>query len=211
MLSLTQRLLIGSFIIVNLIALTGCSFKPVKTTPAQTYVLNPALPTLTAKPSGLTLLVEAPRANPAVDTTQMAYVDKPYELAYFSYNQWAESPGQMLHPLLVQALQNTQHFRAIISTASSAQYDLVLNSQLLKLQQVFLQQPSCVELSAREQLINNASHQIIATQQFNISEPAPENNPYGGVIAANKATAELLQQITEFCLANTTQLKHKSA
>ncbi len=198
------RMLKISSVVISLFYLTGCGLKPVTVTPTQTYVLNPTIPTLTAHSTTLTLLVETPKASQAFDTPQIAYVNKPYQLAYFSYNQWADTPAQMLHPLLIQTLQNTDHFHAVLATAANgAQYDRVLNTRILQLQQSFLHHPSQVQFNIRAQLIDNNKHQVIATQQFNIIEPTSEDTPYDGVIAANKATEKLLQQIAEFCLANT--------
>lgn len=194
---------INLFSIASVTLIAGCSLKPVQYSPTQTYVLNPSIPTITAKPTQLTLLIEAPKATQAFDTTQMAYVNKPYQLTYFSYNQWADTPAQMLQPLLVQTLQSTNHFHAVIATANSTKYDLVLKTTVLQLQQSFLQKPSQIQFNVRVQLVNNTSHQVIETQQFNVAESASEDTPYGGVVAANKATEKLLQQITQFCLAHT--------
>src|SRR4051794_11814775 len=44
----------------------------------------------------ITLLVFPPEAKRPVDTTQMAYTVRPYELAYFSQHQWSGTPSQML-------------------------------------------------------------------------------------------------------------------
>lgn len=203
MLKLYRPIILWVLMGLNVVFLAGCGLKPVKETPQQTYVLNPPLPHLQATHSSATLWVETPKATPAFDNTQMAYVNKPYQLAYFSYNQWADTPAQMLHPLLVQALQNTGHFHAVIASAYHAHYDFILSTRLLALQQVFLRPTSTVQLRLQAQLINNATQQVIATQQFTVEEPAPENTPYGGVLAANKATEEWLRQITAFCLANT--------
>ena len=200
---LTTRFVINLLSIASVTLIAGCSLKPVQYSPSQTYVLSPSVPTTTAKPTQLTLLVESPKATQAFDTTQMAYVNKPYQLTYFSYNQWADTPAQMLHPLLIQALQNTGHFHAVIANPNTTQYDVVLKITVLQLQQSFLQKPSQIQFNVRAQLVNNTSHQVIATQQFNITEAAAEDTPYGGVIAANKATEKLLQQITQFCLDNT--------
>lgn len=204
-----QRFLTGLIIFIGCASLIGCSLSPVKNTPTQTYVLDPVMPALNSKPGRLTLLVEIPRASQAFNSNQMAYVNKPYQLGFFSYNQWADTPAQMLHPLLMQALQNTQRFRAVLNASNGINSDAVLNTRILRLQQNFLKRPSAIELQVVAQLINNNTHQMIAEQQFNITEPAPEDTPYGGVIAANKAAAQLLQQITQFCLDNTKYLSHK--
>lgn len=204
---LTRSFITGLLLIIAGLALNGCGLKPVAYSATKTYTLNPAIPTITAKSGQLTLLVDTPKASQAFADTQMAYIDKPYQLAYFSYHEWAATPAQMLQPLLMQTIQNTGHFQAVITNANQARYDLVLNTRILNMQQVFLQKPSQFQLSIQAQLINNDSHRVIATQQFTIIEPAPTDSPYGGVIAANQATGKILQQLTHFCLMNTRQIK----
>ena len=35
-------------------------------------------------------------------TTQMAYSTEAYQIAYFAKNEWAETPSQMIQPLIVK-------------------------------------------------------------------------------------------------------------
>ena len=76
------------------------------------------------------LLISVPETIPVYNTTEMAYMIKPYQIAYFSLNQWAETPAEMLQPLLVQTLQNTHHFKAIVTPPYSGHFDYVLNTQI---------------------------------------------------------------------------------
>jgi len=188
-----------------LMMLTACSiFKPVQDTPSSTFLLTASeLNIPTAKPSQLTLLVGQPKAIQAYNTKRMAYVGKPYELAYFSENRWADTPVEMLQPLIVQAMQNTKHFRAVVAAPFVGRNDILLNTQLLQLQQEFLQHPSQVRLALRAQLIDSSKRTVIATKLFTIIVPAQQDTPYGGVVAANQAVAELLKQLTSFCVAET--------
>ena len=188
-----------------LLALTACTvFKPVANVPAHTYLLMPArLDIPAAKPGKLTLAVGHPHAIQAYNTKRMAYVKKPYEIAYFSENHWADTPADMLQPLMVEALQKTGRFRAVTAAPSIGQENLLLSMQLLRLQQVFLQSPSEVQLTLRAQLINAATRKIIATKLFTITQPAQQDTPYGGVVAANQAVAKLLKQLADFCVGAT--------
>lgn len=187
------------------LTLTGCSlFSPVNTPQTTSYTINTINPTIpTCRHTYKTLLVMTPQTSRPYETTEMAYVVKPHQLAYFSNSNWADTPPQMLLPLMVQALQNTGHFKAVVSTPFIGNYDVILSTQLLQLQQEFIQRPSHVRLAMRAQLINNNSRKIIATREFVEIEPAPHDNPDGGVIATNRAAARLLQQLTAFCVAAT--------
>lgn len=187
--------------ILNMMLLTGCSvFSPVDNPMENTYVIEQVNPTAQhyAK-RNLTLLVKTPQANHAYDTTEMAYIKKPYQLSYFTKNSWGETPPRMLLPLMVQSLQNSGAFKAVVMQSYGNHYDVSLNTQLLELQQDFLKHPSRIQITLRAQLVNNNTQRVIATQQFSVTEAAPEDTPYGGVIAANHATAKLIEQLTEFC------------
>jgi cholesterol transport system auxiliary component len=50
------------------------------------------------------------------------------------------------------------------------------------------------------QLLDVAQNRIIATRDIAVTEPAPQNTPYGGVVAANRAAAKALSAIAQFCM-----------
>lgn len=188
---------IGLFCI--LLGLSGCSLlSPVKVGPEHVYMLTATSTPIVKRNSHLTLLVLPIESNDLYNTTLMAYTNKPYQLSYFSKNGWAEPPAKMLQPLLIQTLQNTHFFRAI--TTFPTQYDYALSVQLLELKQNFLCRTSVIQLKLRAQIINASTNVIIATKQFSLTRVAPCPNPYGGVIAANEATAAALSQIALFTI-----------
>jgi cholesterol transport system auxiliary component len=95
--------------------LAGCAFGPAADPPLTSSLLDvvPAdVPHRAA--SSLTLVVFPPEARPAIDTTQMAYANKVHQLAYYARNQWAETPPEMLQPLLVRTLEATGAFSAVV-------------------------------------------------------------------------------------------------
>jgi len=182
--------------------LSGCTlFSPVKTTSETKYVLNANPKPVTKKSKHpLSLLVTPMTTTAMYNTSGMAYTMGHYELNYFSKNQWAEPPASMLQLLIVQTLQRTHYFNAVNAFTSIGHDDVALNTQLIQLQQEFFSQSSIVHLVVRAQLVNLNTHQTIATQQFSIHEYAPQNTPYGGVVATNQASAKLLKQLAVFCL-----------
>lgn len=188
-------------IISSLLALSGCSFfSPVKLENKSTYVLNSlpsSLPKKAMRP--ITILVLTPETRPAYNTMQMAYTVKPYQLAYFTQNQWAETPSQMLQPLIVQTLQNTHLFHAVVSPPFMGRYDYVLATEILQLQQDFSVKPSRVDIKLRAQLTNSATNTVIATREFTVNEHILQRTPYGGVLAANRGTQTLLRELAHFC------------
>lgn len=147
------------------------------------------------KPDGPVLLVSQPQAEPGFETQRMVYVKRPYELEYYAVNQWADTPVRMFAPLMVQALNQNDVWRAVIPLPSSIRGDYRLDTHGFLLQQEFLQQPSRVRAMIRAQLVDLKGSTILSTRVFEVVENATSENPYGGVQAANRAVAGLLDQI----------------
>jgi len=199
-------------IIIALIALmgwvlTGCSSTLLGSAAAQsTYLLDAQLAMGPAEfSSQKTLLVAEPRAEAGFDTPRIAYSQAPAALTYYTQSSWIDTPTRMLLPLLVQVLEDSQAFAAVVTPPALVPVDLRLDINLIRLQQEFLQQPSRVRITLRAKLIDMATNHILATQLFEAIELAPSEDAYGGVQAATKATARLLREIRAFVLEYTSR------
>ncbi len=188
-----------------LLSLSSCSiFEPVKTPPMHYF-------TLAAKASdwdycpphkrGMpTILVNQVRPNTVYRSARMIYVPACYQIQYFTQNRWTDPPAQMLQALLINALQQTNRFQAIINTPSTVYYDWILNTQLLSFQQEFIGIPSRFRIAMRAQLINARTRRVIASEDFLITQIAPHDDAYGGALAANQASKKILDEISRFCV-----------
>ena len=186
------------------ILLSGCypfSSSPISSGLTNKYTLN-VTPKRISKTSNrsIVLLVTQPETASVFDTNEMAYSTQRYKIAYFIQNQWAAAPSEMLQSLMVQSLRKTGYFDAVLSPPTLGSYEFLLVTQLVELKQIFYRQKSGVSLVIHAQLINARNGQIIAEKDFSDYEMAPYRTPYGGVIAANRATSKFLNQMTRFCL-----------
>jgi cholesterol transport system auxiliary component len=154
--------------------------------------------TRSGESEGPVLLVSQPQAEPGFETQRMVYVKRPYELEYYAVNQWAETPVRMFAPLMIHALTRSEVWRAVIPLPSSISGDYRLDTYGFLLQQEFLQQPSRVRVTARLQLVDLKESTILGTRTFEVVENATSENPYGGVQAANRAIAVLLDQMASW-------------
>lgn len=165
------------------------------------YVLEAtAVPTPVATKRDLVLAVGMPQARPGFDSDDIAYVQQPYELSYFITSRWAAAPARMLEPLLIQTLEKSAGFRAVVPTAGPIAADVRLETELVRLQHDFSVRPSRVQLTLRAQLIDVRGRRLLAARQFDESEASSSENAYGGVAAANRALQRILQQLADFCL-----------
>jgi len=149
--------------------------------------------------SPITLLVARPTASSGYDTRRMIYNCRPYEMKAFANNEWAGSPANLLQPVIVQSLRDTGRFRAVVAPPLSAHRDYLLKTNLVELRQDFTYQPSCLLMALQAELIDNKTRRVIASQIFSVKIPTYSNDPYGGVLAANRGTTLILNQLTRFC------------
>ena len=181
--------------------LSACS--PVKITATNHYQLNEySSKRISSHPRHIALWVTAPEAAAGYQTEQMLYVNKPFQLAAFTKNSWNSPPGDMLYPLMVQSLQKTGFFYAVMSSSYSQGADYRLDTQVLSLEQNFLKKPSVLELSVKVVLTRVEDNKVIASRIISQQIPCPVDTPYGGVVAANKAARQFTALMSDFVVSH---------
>lgn len=192
----------GGIYVLVLWLVAGCgALQPVKQEAVNTFALEAGFASKAAVPprDAPVLVVSLARARPGFDSPRMAYVRKSHELEYFAKNQWIDTPARMLTPLLIQALESSGAFRSVVTPQSGASANLRLETEIVRLQQEFLSLPSTLHLTLRVQLLDVATKQVLATREFDVTEIAPTEDPYGGVLAANRALQRVLGEVADFC------------
>ena len=148
-----------------------------------------------------TLVVSPPYAAAGFDSPRMMYVRQAHKLEYFAHNEWTDTPARMLAPLIAAAAARSGAFRAVVTAPSTAAADLRLDTEVGGLQQEFLGNPSRVRFTLRANIVDSATRRVIASREFEAVAPAPSENPYGGVVAANEAVRAVLAELGAFCAA----------
>lgn len=190
-------------IVLILSVLGGCaSLLPPPPKPDQVFVLEAAPPTKitpTSASSRAVLAVSLPRARAGYDSAQMIWVRQAHGLETYARHRWANTPAHMLTPILVQSLEDSAAFHAVVQAPSSVAANLRLDTEIVRLHQDFRALPSRVHFTLAAQLVDIPSRRIIASTTFEESETASTDDAYGGVRAANRALERLLPKITAFC------------
>ena len=189
--------------------LSGCAGLNAQQTEKPAIFMLDAQATVKAAPikRDLVLGVSMPRASPGYDTSRIAYLHQAHELDYFVVNRWADTPARMLEPLLVQALEQSGSFRAIVRTPGLIPPNIRLDTELVRLQQDFGTHPSKVQITLRAQLIDVTDKRVVATKLFDGAGNAVSDNAYGGVITANRLLQQMLDQMVDFCLNESVSLQ----
>lgn len=197
-----SREMIRASILALVFFFSACALGPVETSAPRTYFLNPEISW--KNPYGYgerigtstsVLLITQPRGQAGFDTARMAYLLRPYEVNYYAFNQWADTPARMVQRIMVENLDKTGLWSAVLQSpgATPAQYRLDCDN--LVLEQQFFAQPSRIRLALRAQLIDTRKQTILATRYFEVIEPAVSDDAYGGVAAANHATTKLVTEL----------------
>ena len=149
-----------------------------------------------------TLIVSPPRAAPGFESSRIAYARRPYEIEYFAHNEWVDTPANMLAPKMVRAIERTGAFHAVMGSPTSAIGQFRLETELVRLQQEFSTTPSHVRLTLRAVLIETTTRKIVASREFDARTDARTDDPYGGVVAAQRAVSQVVDELALFCAAS---------
>ena len=193
-----------------LLCLGGCSLLSPTNTPSPVfYSLDtarsaasvPALGFAPAQTAGATriLIINPPHAAAGFDGQRIIYVREPHRLDYFAYSEWVDPPARMLGPLLVARIESSGAFRAVVLTPSAATGDWRLDTEIIRLQHEFQTQPSRVRFTLRATLVEDKTRRVLAWREFEAVAPASSDDPYGGVVAANRAVQSVLEELSAFC------------
>lgn len=180
------------------LALGGCVSLP-SPAPVDLFVLDPRIDGQAAAGDGPPIFVSAPRSGPGMDGPRIAYARRPGEIRYFARSQWVEAPAQMLGRSMVRALERTGRFQAVSGFSAGSGRGLRLESEVVRLQQEFMERPSRVRLTLRLELSDVAARGILGTREIEVVEVAPSDDAAGGVAAASAAARRALAEAAEWC------------
>lgn len=194
----TRRIVVGAGLLSLFLA--GCAALGLARTDApRLFALEAGSAGAAARDvDALPVLIALPAARPGYEGAHMVYVTKAHEIRFFARHEWVAPPAQMLRPLLVEALEVDGRFHAIRGAADVAPV-LRLETEIVALQQEFTQQPSHTRFTLRAHLFDVAERRTLATEEFEAVEPAPSEDPYGGVVAANRAVARAIGDVAKWC------------
>lgn len=185
-----------------LITLCACGALSPTTTPHPAYYaldnVQSAAP-VSMPIAAPTLIINPPHAAAGFASPRIIYVREAHKLEYFANSEWVDPPARMLTPLLVAAAANTGAFRAVVLTPSAAAGDLRLDTEIIRLQHEFGTLPSRVRFTLRANLVDNKTREVLAWKEFDTSVAAGSEDAYGGVVAANRAVATVLESVSAFC------------
>ena len=202
-----RRSLCGSAALGGLLLASGCgSLLPKATPPPSLYALDSAPATSAntasaARPSGTapTLVVNPTRAAPGFDSQHIVYVRLAHQREHFAHSDWVDTPARMLAPLIAAAVEHAGTFSAVGPLASGLHANLRLDTEVLRLQHEFGGGPSRVRFTLRATVLDGSTRRVLAWREIDETVASASEDPYGGVVAANRAVQLVMAQLAAFC------------
>lgn len=213
-----RRSICGAAALLGLLLAGGCgSLLPKAAAPPTLYALDSAPasspkaagamaanagPANATRPSGTTaptLVVNPTRATPGFDSQHIVYVRAAHQREHFAHSDWVDTPARMLAPLIVAAVERTGAFSAVGPLASGLDAKLRLDTEVLRLQHEFGGGPSRVRFTLRAYVLDGSTRRVLAWREFDETVASASEDPYGGVVAANRAVQRAMERLAEFC------------
>ncbi len=198
----TSRLLA---VCVAAASLCACSvLQPKAGTPPAFYALEAGQPSGTAPgpaptaQATSTLVISPVRAASGFDSQRIIYMREPHKLEYFAHSEWIDTPARMLGPLLVASITQTGTFKAVVMTPGSASGELRLDTEIVRLQHDFRTRPSRVQFTLRAYLVDEKTRRVLTWREFDGEAVATSDDPYAGVVAANRVVQTVLLEVSQF-------------
>jgi cholesterol transport system auxiliary component len=183
------RYLIGTGIL--LLALGGCAMK--EAPPLKSYTLDAGkIPAIaTQKYRNKVLKVSYPQTLKEPVTDRIAFSYSSSDRGYYQNSQWSNDLGKLLQGSIIETLQRSRIFKAVLPYASTAGEDLRLESTIYDFSHHIRGDASYAVVSVGFSLIDTQTGKLIRTKRFSYREPTPTVNAQGYVMATNRALHRL--------------------
>ncbi len=147
------------------------------------------------------VLVPAPRALQALDTSSIAVVDTGPVYTYFPKAAWTDTLPKVVQAKIVQSLENTRGLRGVGLPGEGLLIDYQLQSDLRAFElRIDGQDRAVVEMMVR--LVNDRNGRTKASRIFRTEVPAKSTSVTDAVAAMNAAADAVLREISAWVLSN---------
>jgi cholesterol transport system auxiliary component len=148
------------------------------------------------------LAIEEPIASGGLDTQQIALANHPLETQYYAQARWTERAPQMVQTLMVESFENSGRILAVGRQALSIRADYQLQSDLREFQAEYFDgaKVPTVHVRLNAKLVKHPRREIVASQTFEVKEPASSNEMLAIISAFDEALGKVLRRLVEWTL-----------
>ncbi len=142
------------------------------------------------------LTVQRPTAMRAIDTDRIVVMAPGGRLSYFEDAAWSDRLTALVQARLVEAMQDTKSFRAVLTTQDSLDGDYSVAIEIREFQVEVEKGSASAVVTLFAKLAQDQRGRVIATREFTARLPVASDDPANGVAALqtgfNDVTKELV-------------------
>lgn len=170
------------------------------TAPNALYGLNAPSDFVSGQRRSVQILVATPRALSALDTSNIAVVDKGPSYSYFPQAAWADQLSNVVQAGLVQTLENTNRLKGVGLAGEGLLIDYQLQTELRAFQlQVDGADRAVVEIAAK--LVNDRNGRTVDSRVFSAVVPSNGTGVEQAVAAMNSASGQVFREMAAWVLS----------
>ena len=198
----TGRMRVRWLIAVSLVCcwLGGCAMAGLgggNAAPNTFNILPPKVATLPSSRLASQITVGTPTAIRALDTDRILVSAPGGRISYFADSAWSDRLPRLVHSRLVEALQNSGAFRAVLTSQDRVDGDFTIATEIRAFQIDMDHGGSAANVAIFAKVVDERHGRVIATREFSAQVPASKDDPAVGVAALqdgfNQVTGELVR------------------
>ncbi len=184
-------------LIFILLWLNGCSSKQ---TPLKVYTLDTPkiVETSSSQFRYKTIKVSFPQTLKEKISSKMRYSYSMSEQGAYLNSQWSNNIGKLLQGTVIQALEQSRLFKAVLPYESTAGEDYRLESSIFDFSHHVRGTSSHAVVSIQFSLINTYTGRLIKTKRFSYRESTSTIDAQGYVTATNVAVGKLGRDLVDW-------------
>lgn len=200
MIRVSMRMRLCALALAGAVAPSGCTVFGTDLEPVASYTLSPPERLDVSWNGGHCCLLEVrtPLPAPGFATTRMVYQRSEYQYEAFAYSQWVDTLPGLVRASMIEGLAGIGLFSDVVAAPSPEAPDYRIETRDLLVLQRFDGERSEVEVSLRARVVDAEERLLLGVRQFAATVPARSADPQGGVVAANEALADVLNQLARY-------------
>lgn len=125
---------------------------------------------------GKTLYIDRVESKQFYDNFEIVYRNSPYHINYYSYDFWAEKPGQLIRDSIYEYFKKNRNFVAIYRDLISGNPDLILKARIRAIEEEDHEDAWYARLSMEIEISDFETEEVLVSHEFEELRKLPEKD-----------------------------------
>jgi len=182
-------------ILLTLFIFNACSLKESPPIKVYTLTVEGIAPVSHSVHRNKTIKVSFPQTLKEKISAKMNYSYSPSERGVYQNSQWSNNSAKLIQGNIIQCLEHSQIFRAVLPYESTAGEDYRLESSIFDFSHYVRGVASYAKVSIQLSLIDTYTGRLIKTKRFSYRENTKTTDAKGYVEATQRAMGRLSKDL----------------